>query len=118
MSLQNSQFVAERAYHILNDNIEIIRNVNHWAELAGFSRGWMWKCIKMHYGKTPNILLRDTRFQKIKNVILEHPNASAKLVASMVAPWTEAHLYNFLHRHYNKNFTILRFEVLNQKTNN
>lgn len=75
----------------------------------------MWKCVKEHYGKTPKIILREVRYQKIEDVISKNPNISAKLTASMVAPWTEVHLYNFLNNHYGKNFTILRFEILEQK---
>lgn len=108
----SSKFIADRSISILKKNIQNIKNVNEWSQLTGYSRSWMWKCVKKHYCKTPNTILKEIRYKKIKSVILNNPNAAAKFVASQVAPWSVSRLYNFLNYYYDTNFTDLRIQIL------
>ena len=48
------------------------------------------------------------RYQKIRDVILCHPEATAADVAGRVAPhWNQRRLCNFLRKYYHTNFTTL-----------
>jgi AraC-like DNA-binding protein len=108
--------VAERARRNLAENLAQIRNVDDWvAKEAGCSEGWLATCTKMHYGMTPNAILREERYQKIRDVILCHPEATAADVAGRVAPhWNQRQLCNFLRKYERTNFTKLRREVLKE----
>lgn len=109
----HTEIVAERAYQILIKNIGKIKNVNHWAEMAGCSRSWLSRCIKARYNKTPNEVLREVRYDAILDCIKTNPDALAIFVASHVAPhWCEKRLNNFLSEYRKTSYTKLRYEVM------
>jgi AraC-like DNA-binding protein len=69
-----ANIVAERVLRNLIENLYYIWNVYDWVtKEAGCSESWLAICTKMHYGMTPNAILREERYQKIRDVILCHP---------------------------------------------
>lgn len=111
----HAETVAKRVHQILNVNIGKIKNVNHWAEMCGCSRCWLSRCIKSHFGKTPNELLREARYNAIISFIMHEPNALAVYAANNVAPhWCEKRLNSFLYNYKNTSFTKLRYKIMSQ----
>ncbi|MCC5905536.1 MAG: hypothetical protein JJU13_04985 [Balneolaceae bacterium] len=106
--------MAERARRNLIKKLGQIRNVDDWvASEAGCSESWLAACTKMHYGMTPNAILREERHKKIRAVIRNHPEATADDVAGRVAPhWDQRRLCNFLRQYKDTKFSTLRQEIL------
>lgn len=107
---------AKYAYQILVEEIHEIKNVNEWAEKTENSRSYLNRCVKLCHKKTPNVLLRDVRYQRICKIVDREPFAFAKEVAHQVAPhWDGKRLSNFLTYYYDTNFTELNYRILNKK---
>jgi AraC-like DNA-binding protein len=108
-----TRMTATLARHILLENIAQIRTVGEWAERAGCSPNWLGRCIKQLYGLLAREMLRSERYNRIVFVIRNNLEAYAAEVASLVAPhWNDKSLCDFLRRHYQTNFTTLRYMLL------
>lgn len=105
---------AKRLEKILESNIQGIRYVSDWCQLAGISKSKLTIIIKSTYKLSPKKHLMLFRFQKIKKMVTEDPQVPAKIVASFVGLETEQSLYKFLSRNFSTSFTSLRNKILTQ----
>jgi len=111
--------VVNQVKSLLEEDIREIRDIKQLAKLAGYSKRWMNECFKNNEEKSPAVLLREVRYNAIRNMIISNPAATAAYVANAVAShWNEKNLYNFLLNHYQTNFTSLRFEILDDEAMN
>jgi|AntRauTorcE11897_2_1112592.scaffolds.fasta_scaffold00863_11 AraC-like DNA-binding protein len=58
-----------KAIRLLEMHIDEIPDVQTWAEEVGVSRRWLCKYMKREYNKSPKIIIRDARFEVIKECL-------------------------------------------------
>lgn len=110
------QYLAKKERLWLKEKLLQVRNVRDWAKRSGCSRQRLHHLMTTCYEKTPNQILADERYKKIRLVIQTNPEATAEDVAGRVAPhWNQNRLCNFLQKYYSITFTQLRVEMLKKR---
>ncbi|CAN5763767.1 hypothetical protein BH23THE1_BH23THE1_14770 [soil metagenome] len=88
---------ANHIKKLLEENIREIRSVDDWANKAGVSRRWLYRCLKIRFNITPSKMLREVRYKKIQTLINVDPDATAMFVANSVAMhWSDKKSLQFL----------------------
>lgn len=62
---------VSNAIRILVEDVQTISHVQVWAEETGVSREWLYKSMKTVFKKSPKIILREVRYEKVVFLITE-----------------------------------------------
>lgn len=81
------EYKAKQAVRLLEQRIEEITDVQGWAAEAGVSREWLYKSMKTVYGKSPKIILREVRYEKVVRLIREHGTEAGCYLVAVGAGW-------------------------------
>lgn len=104
---------VDKTVELLKSEIQFIPDVQTWASVAGFSREWLYKSIKIIHDLSPKVILREIRYEKIIVLIKKKDiNASCYCVAVESGLKDGKALSKFLSNNFNTNFTILKQKVL------
>lgn len=109
-------YKCEHSVRLLEERIADIPDVQTWASESGVSRRWLSKSMKLVYGKSPKIILREMKYEKVVWLISEEGvDASCYSVAVDTGFGNEIALSKFLKAFYETNFTKLKVEIVNEK---
>jgi len=104
---------CEQAVGLLKEKIADIPNVQSWARETGVSREWLYKNMKKIYGKSPKVIVRNVRYKKVIQLIKRDGLEAASYAVAVEAGLRDASaLSKFLKLHFDKNFTRLKEEIL------
>lgn len=104
---------AEEAVCLLEERIADIPDVQTWAKKAGVSRRWLCKSMKAVYGKSPKIILREMKYEKVAWLICDEGLETGSYSVAVDAGFKSASgLSKFLSAYHNLNFTGLKAEIM------
>ena len=107
---------CKQALTLLESSISVIPDVNSWAAETGVSRRWLCKSMKLVYGKSPQILIREKRFKKVVWLICDEGiQAGCYSVAVEAGFKSETALSKFLSKYHETNFTSLKANLLSEE---
>ena len=107
------EYKAEQVVRLLVERIAEIPDVKGWAEEAGVSRRWLCKTMKAVYGKSPKIILREVRYEKVVRLIRKDGIDATCYSVAVDAGFGESKKVSmFLSSFYDTNFTKLKMELL------
>ena len=107
-----NSYKAEKAIQVLIENIDSIPDVQNWARKANISRGWLCKTMKTTFGKLPNKIIREVRYEKIVQLMDNNVEATSYSIARESGLTSGDALRMFLTRHRDTNFRKLRKKIL------
>lgn len=110
--MRSNRIPLTKAVQELKANIGKIGNVSEWARHMGYSRSHFCRSIKKQYRKLPKEVLAEVRLEKIKQAILEDPNAIGYKIAINAGFIDDKALYKFLTNHLGITFIEFRQEIL------
>lgn len=111
------EFKVKKAINILLENVGKISTVQSWADEAGVSRRWLCKSMKKVYNKSPKIILREVKYEKVAKLIRKDGIEASCYCVAVDAGFTKAkNVSRFLSYFYNTTFTELKMDLLKEET--
>jgi methylphosphotriester-DNA--protein-cysteine methyltransferase len=113
-----TKYKIKKTMQLLASDIESIRDVQGWANAAGVSREWLYKSLKIIYGKAPKVILREARFENVVQLLRKHGTAASCYSVAVDAGFrSEDALSKWLTTFYGMNFTELKTKILKEQMN-
>lgn len=110
------EYRTKQAVRLLEEHIADIPNVQYWAVKAGVSRSWLCKSMKVIYGKSPKIILREMKYEKVVRLIQEQNLEAGCYSIAVDAGFRNASaLSKFLSAYHDSNFTELKTEIITEE---
>lgn len=110
-----ARYRLNKTMKLLREEIDKIPDVQSWADKAGVSRRWLCKAMKKAYGNSPKVIIREVRYEIIKECVEDDPEVIGYTVATEAGLRDEKALFKFLSTHFDTRLTLLREEVLSEK---
>lgn len=110
------QYKVRNAIKILRENVGQIASVQSWADEAGVSRRWLCKSMKKVYGKSPKIIIREVKYEKVVMLIRKDGIEASCYCVAVDAGFAKAkNVSRFLSTFYNTTFTELKMDLLKEE---
>jgi len=110
------EYKVRKAIKILRNNVVEIQSVQGWADEVGVSRRWLCKSMKMVHNKSPKIILREVRYEKVVTLIRKDEIEASCYSVAVDAGFKKAKdVSRFLSTFYNTTFTELKMKLLKKE---
>lgn len=101
----------KRIVKLLRRELSSIPDVNTWALQAGVSTSWLLYAIKSEYNVTPKVYLKNLRFERISDHIIEDFEITGYELALETGLRDEVALSKFLRRHFDTSLVTLKCKL-------
>lgn len=96
LSLDQDDFYKQLISHIEENITRKNFGVEQLAELMQLSRSTLFRKTKIISGQTPNEIIKEVRFQKARQLLLDNPRIKKKALADAVGIYNATYFYNKL----------------------
>lgn len=101
----------EKIVQLLRRELSSIPDVNTWALQAGVSTSWLLYSVKSEYNITPKVFLKNLRFRRISDHIIEDFEITGYELALETGLRDEVALSKFLRRHFDTSLVKLKCKL-------